>query len=255
MSNNGRRSGLFAALLSSCLSVVMALPSAARADGECVVLLHGLARTSGSMQLLADKLVLAGFSVANIDYPSREQPIETLAPLAIGQGMHDCEQVGARSVSFVTHSLGGILVRWYFSRNKSSLLHRVVMLGPPNQGSEVVDTLRDVPGFYQWNGPAGMQLGTDASSVPRQLGPVDFQLGVIAGTSSINLILSTFLPNPDDGKVSVASTRVEGMSDFITLPASHPFIMQDEAAIEQVIHFLQQGKFFVEPGQPVAIEE
>ena len=76
----------------------MALPSAARADGECVVLLHGLARTSGSMQLLADKLVLAGFSVANIDYPSREQPIETLAPLAIGQGMHDCEQVGARLV-------------------------------------------------------------------------------------------------------------------------------------------------------------
>lgn len=233
--------GLLCALLSTApLAAPSVIPPAA---ADCVVLLHGLARTNGSMSPLAVRLAEVGFEVANIDYPSRDKPIEELAPLAVGQGLLDCAQRGATTASFVTHSLGGILVRYYFANNPTEKPGRVVMLAPPNQGSEVVDILRDMPGFHAYNGPAGMQLGTDPDSVPRQLGPVNFELGVIAGTSSINLILSTFLPDPDDGKVSVESTRVEGMDDFLVLPVTHPFIMQDEVVIEQVIYFLQQGHF------------
>lgn len=233
-------------LLRGISLLLISLVLAAPASAECVVLLHGLARTAGSMTVLADRLTEAGFVVVNVDYPSREKTIEELAPLAVGQGLDDCKAQQASPVNFVTHSLGGILVRYYFSEKRPVDLNRVVMLGPPNQGSEVVDSLRDVPGYYEWNGPAGMQLGTGPDGVPGQLGPVDFELGVIAGTSSINLILSTFLPDPDDGKVSVASTRVEGMDDFVAMPASHPFIMQDDAVIDQVIHFLQQGRFYTE---------
>jgi hypothetical protein len=117
------------------------------------------------------------------------------------------------------------------------------MLGPPNQGSEVVDNLKDTPGFELLNGPAGMQLGTGPDDIPQSLGPVSFELGVIAGTQSINLILSTFLPNPDDGKVSVEATKVEGMKDFIALPATHPFLMENDMVIDQTVHFLKNGKF------------
>lgn len=117
------------------------------------------------------------------------------------------------------------------------------MLGPPNQGSQVVDTLRNFPG-YQWiNGPAGMQLGTDPESVPLLLGRADFELGIIAGTKSINLILSTLLPSPDDGKVSVENTKLEGMRDHIAIPVSHPFLMKDAPAIQQTIYFLRHGNF------------
>ncbi len=117
------------------------------------------------------------------------------------------------------------------------------MLGPPNQGSEVVDNLKNAPGFELLNGPAGMQLGTNATDIPKTIGPVEFELGVIAGTQSINLILSTFLPDPNDGKVSVASTRVKGMKDFVALPTTHPFMMKNYAVIEQVVYFLKHGQF------------
>lgn len=211
------------------------------AAADCVVLLHGLARTSSSMEPLSDTLTEAGFRVANVDYPSREKPIEELAPLAIGNGLEDCGP--DTTIHFVTHSLGGILVRYYMANNELVNLGRVVMIAPPNQGSEVVDNLGDIPGFSEFNGPAGVQLGTDNNSVPLSLGPVDYEVGIIAGTVTVNIILSQYLPNPDDGKVSVASTRVEGMQDFIEVPYSHPFIMRAPLVLKQTRAFLTRGKF------------
>ncbi|WP_371195710.1 esterase/lipase family protein [Glaciecola sp. SC05] len=212
-------------------------------SAECVVLLHGLARTASSMEALETKLSSEGFYVANIDYPSREMTIEALSELAIAQGIEGCKKAKASPINFVTHSLGGILVRQFYKTNQQEDLKRVVMLGPPNKGSEVVDNLKDVPGFEFYNGPAGMQLGTGENDVPKRLGPVNFDLGVIAGTRSINFILSRYLPDPDDGKVSVASTKVEGMCSFLTLPVSHTFMMSDDDVIVEVIEFLKSGAF------------
>jgi len=119
--------------------------------------------------------------------------VRALAEGAIPKGLKECREAGASPVNFVTHSLGGILVRQYYSQHSPEQVHRVVMLGPPNQGSAVVDNLKNVPGFDLLNGPAGRQLGTGENSVPDDLGPVNFETGIIAGTESINLILSTFL--------------------------------------------------------------
>jgi len=210
---------------------------------ECVVLLHGLARTASSMNIMQQSLSLQGYKVVNIDYPSRKNDIETLAELAVSQGVNACHDVNAEKIHFVTHSLGGILVRQYVDQHSLPLLGRVVMLGPPNQGSEVVDNLKNMPGFELLNGPAGMQLGTDESDFVANLGPVDFELGVIAGSKSINLILSTFLPNPDDGKVSAKRAAVKGMCDFVILPVTHPMMMRDREVINHVLHFLQTGRF------------
>ena len=216
---------------------------------DCVILLHGLARTSASMEKLASALTSEGFQVANTAYPSRDHTIEQLSKVAIESGLSACAP-GA-TVHFVTHSLGGILVRYYMENytenNDLEGLGRVVMLAPPNQGSGVVDVLRYLSVFEFVNGLAGLQLGTDPDSIPSRLGAVEFELGVIAGSRSLNPILSQFLPNPDDGKVSVESTRVEGMADFITVSHSHPFIMQASDVIQQTIHFIRNGKFSHEP--------
>jgi len=149
-----------------------------------------------------------------------------------------------------THSLGGILVRQFYNVHDPDDVGRVVMLGPPNLGSEVVDHLKDLPGNKLLNGPVGMQLGTDKDSVPLNLGPVNFELGVIAGTQSINLLLSSFLPNLDDGKVSLESTKVEGMCAFVALPTPHAFMMKNDEVISEAIHFLQSGRFERESAIP-----
>lgn len=219
-----------------------AVPPMAAAK-ECVVLLHGLARTARSMSSLEDYLTDRNYLVANIGYPSREKKVESLALEAIPRGLSACGEAEASPVHFVTHSMGGILLRYYLSRLSIDDLGRSVMIAPPNKGSEVVDELLDVPGFRAANGPAGAQLGTGPEALPAKLGPVDYPVGIIAGNKTINPLLSQLLPNPDDGKVSVESTRVEGMTDFRVVPASHTFIMDDEQVLALVAAFLREGSF------------
>lgn len=211
---------------------------------ECVVLLHGLARTSTSMNKMQSALEEAGFVTANIDYPSRDHTVEELADIAVTAGLEECRAVDdVERVHFVTHSLGGILVRQYLSTNTIADLGRVVMMGPPNQGSAAVDELNGVPGFDWLNGPAGLQLGKGEDSVPLQLGPADFELGVIAGNRSIDPITSAVLENPDDGRVSVDDTRLDGMADFVVVEHSHALMMRMRRTIELTIQFLRSGRF------------
>jgi pimeloyl-ACP methyl ester carboxylesterase len=216
----------------------------ASAGNECVVLLHGLARSSLSMVPLARDLEESGFNVANIDYPSRDFPIEELAPMAVEAGIEECASKGVLgTVHFVTHSLGGILVRYYFAEYDLDMLGRVVMLAPPNQGSNAADALRGVPGFEWLNGPAGFQLGKGEESVPLRLGAPDFEFAVVAGSRTIDPVTSSVLENPDDGRVSVSDTRLDGMRDFKVVASSHAFIMQKKEVFVLVKNFLRTGSF------------
>jgi hypothetical protein len=218
--------------------------SAAVQAADCVVLLHGLARTAGSMDKMQQALVGAGFETANISYPSRKKAIAELASTAIPAGLEECRaKPDVEHIHFVTHSLGGILLRHYLEQNGIDELGRVVMLGPPNQGSEAVEGLGGVPGFDWLNGPAGRQLGKGDNSVPLQLGPADFELGIIAGNRTIDPITSSVLENPDDGRVSVEDTRLDGMDDFIVVEHSHAFMMRMREPIELTIRFLKTGTF------------
>ncbi len=208
---------------------------------ECVILLHGLARSDGSMKKLSQVLDDAGYLTVNVSYPSTKQHIEALATDAIAKALAHCPEDS--TINFVTHSMGGILVRQYLKKNIIKNLGRVVMLGPPNKGSHVVDNLSKIPGFKLINGPAGMQLGTTQVSIPNTLGSADFELGIIAGTRSVNPILSLMLPNPNDGKVTVEHTKLDGMNDHIELPVTHSFMMNNKNVISQILYFLKNGIF------------
>jgi len=212
-------------------------------SGDYVILLHGLARSNRSMRKLEKHLTNHGYRVINVDYPSTKYPIEYLAENVLSEAVSSCDSIPETKIHFVTHSMGGIIVRYFLKHYGIANLGRVVMLSPPNQGSELVDHLKDSVIFKKRNGPAGQQLGTDTDSLPLKLGPVDFELGVITGDRSFNPVSSMILPGPDDGVVSVARAKVKGMSNFIVMPNTHTFIMKSKKVIRQVLHFLEHGEF------------
>jgi triacylglycerol lipase len=221
----------------------VAISSPASGAQEEVILLHGLCRTSRSMAKMERALTEAGYKVRNVNYPSRTASVQKLADDAIGKATGDCQREGATRIHFVTHSLGGILVRSYLARHSIPSPGRVVMLAPPNQGSEIVDKLGGLFLFKWINGPAGNELGTDKDSMPNKLGGANFPAGIIAGDRSINWMKSLFIPGSNDGIVSVERTRLAGMTDHIVIHATHPLIMRNREAIRQTLQFLRAGNF------------
>lgn len=230
-------------LLSMQSAKADALPVVSQAQSDCVVLLHGLRRSAWAMSRIEDSLTEAGYQVYNQDYPSTSAPVESLARQEIAQALDWCRQQDVARVHFVTHSMGGILVRSYLQEHSIPELGRVVMLAPPNHGSEVVDRMQDWWLFRKLTGPAGQQLGTGPEGIAARLRPVAGEIGVIAGTRTVDPWLSWIIPGEDDGKVSLPSTRLKEMRDYLEVPASHAFIMRKRAVIKQVLTFLQHGYF------------
>ncbi len=208
---------------------------------EAVILLHGLGRGPWGMKVLEWRLAGEGFSVHNVGYPTDAISLEAAADIVHESYLECCQS--APSVHFVTHSLGGLVLRMLSSRHALPNSGRAVMLAPPNRGSEIVDQLGDWEVFARALGPIAPQLGTGADDLPARLPPPSMPFGVIAGNRWINPLGPFLLPKPHDGTVSVASTRLEGMTDHLVVPHNHTFLMNSADVAKEVVFFLRNASF------------
>ncbi|MCB1725040.1 MAG: alpha/beta fold hydrolase [Chromatiaceae bacterium] len=215
--------------------------SAPGSGAAWAILMHGMAQTSWSMALLARDLRRDGHRVRNLGYPTRPYDVAQLSERYLAPAIDACG--GGLPVHLVTHSLGGIIARQYLQRSRLPAGSRVVMLAPPNHGSEVADFVRHWRVYRWWMGQVGQQLGTGPDGIVHHLRPVDAQIGIIAGNRTLQPWFSRLIPGDDDGAVSVASTRLDEMRDFVVVSASHTLIMFNRQARSQVRHFLREGAF------------
>ncbi len=213
-------------------------------NSECVVLIHGLTRSSLCLKKAAKLLEGYGYKTFVLQYPSRKLPIEQLVDRYMAPAMTKISQYPFKKIHFLTHSMGAILLRYYLTQHQLSNLGRSVMLAPPNRGSEIVDKLQHLKLFYLLNGPAGRQLGTTSECLPVTLGKINFETGILTGNKSFNPLLSLLISGENDGKVSIENARISGMTDFMVVPHTHIFIMQRKPAILQALYFIQHGLFY-----------
>jgi pimeloyl-ACP methyl ester carboxylesterase len=213
--------------------------SSVSGEKEVVVLLHGLARSNMAMWLLKQRLEEADLYVKTIDYASLNQTPEQIVQ-NISQQINECCRSVNNRVHFVGHSLGGLLIRAYLVENKLDNLGSVVLIGTPNQGSEIAD-YANRKWWGKFAGPAALSLGTKKESFPNTLPEPDYPVGIIAGVSSSDN--EEIIPGLDDGLVSVESTKLENMQDFIAVPSGHSMMRYNKEVARQTIHFLKHGQF------------
>jgi pimeloyl-ACP methyl ester carboxylesterase len=221
-----------------------------QSEKELVVLLHGIAKSARSMRKTERALTEAGYKTLNITYPSTKKDLEDIAHWLHEQHLGAAFTQENRRVHFVTHSMGGLVIRRYLERYKELLppgkLGRVVMLAPPNGGSEVADLIHGLAPYNWYYGPAGQELTTAARESDQS--DIYYPLGIIAGTKEWPYIAAAFVvPGPGDGRVSVKKTKLPGMQDHVTVSGTHTFIMNRKDVHAYIIQFLRKGRFTDEP--------
>ncbi|WP_017966983.1 lipase family alpha/beta hydrolase [Rhizobium leguminosarum] len=212
---------------------------------DTVLLFHGIARTKKSMAKLAGFLSAHGYRVVNVGYPSTKFSISDLVDIIRPEIDGAAKEAGDGRVHFVGYSMGGLIVRAFLRNYRPANLGRVVMVGTPNSGSQIADFLKNWPLFRKVYGPAGQQLITDQTAMTELFGTVDYELGIIAGNRTIDPVSSLIigLRVPNDGKASVESTRLDGASAHIVIPANHTFLPVNKTMWSETLSFLQDGRF------------
>jgi triacylglycerol lipase len=237
---------LFAALLLPAHTAATTKPEPA-----CVVLLHGIGMRSYVMKRLESALRADGYRTVNLSYPSRKMPFEQLAGEYLPAQLAKHDVARAPQLHFVTHSMGSLLVRKFIQDARPANLGRVVMIGPPNQGSTAADAAKENVLLREYLGGNLVRLGTGEDAIVKTLGPADFDVGIIAGEVAINPVFGEALGGKNDGAVTIESARLAGMKDFIVVPYSHTLMLWRSEVVNQVRAFLREGKFARQGNEPV----
>jgi pimeloyl-ACP methyl ester carboxylesterase len=209
--------------LIECERALDRLCAEAKKPDHLVVLLHGLGRTRYSMRLL-DRALAAGVTTARLDYPSTRKTIEAHAQTV---SMLLDRVPTPIKLSFVTHSLGGLIVRELLGRDASwrSSVHKILMLAPPNQGAVLARSL-DSAVLRAIMGPSfGQLVDGIATELPVPPEPTSIFAGRVGNTQT-------------DGLVTVEETKLEGMAEHHVVPSIHTFVMNHPAVIARAVTFL-----------------
>lgn len=229
--------------LISILFVYFILSIEVAMAAECVVLIHGFGRSSFSMSKISHNLQANGYKTINIDYPSRKYTLNDLINNHITPQIDD-KIDNCSKIHFVGYSMGGIITRYILEHHRPENLGKVIFLGTPNSGAEVVNVLGKYKWFKKLFGPAVQQLAIGSSFWDQIPNNVDYESGVISGNFSINPITSLFMiKGDDDGTISVESSKIEGMKEQLVLPVTHKMLLNSQRVVEEIEHFIRKGQF------------
>lgn len=232
-------------LLLLCAACLLPIYSQAKTPARCVILLHGLGRSHHCMSPIEETLMRHHYIVINRDYPSTTKSIKDIADFYLPFMINECKKHNPRSIDFVTHSMGGIILQTYLQNHKIEKLDRIIMMSPPNHGSPVADILHKYWLYQAVTGPAGQELTTYKKSTPHKVHLLSAcEIGVIAGTYNFVPFGNYMFQEANDGAVSVSSAKTNLMKDFIALPVSHSFMMDNPIVQRQILYFLSNGRFF-----------
>lgn len=209
-------------------------------SGKAVVCIHGIIRSSKSFHRMSERLKKEGYSVFGFDYPSTRIPITEAADY-LHSALKSLE--GIDEINLVVHSMGGLVVRCYLSKQSDERIRRMVMLGVPNQGAEMANIGQGLFAYRLIFGPAGSQLICGESGLCCELPTPEFEFGIIAGARGTETGWNPLIPGDDDGTITVASTRLPGAADVATVHCLHSFLMNDLGAIDYTVRFLETGRF------------
>jgi hypothetical protein len=224
-------------------------------DGDYLVVLHGWTTGYDNLREARAHFRKAGYYVVGLRYPSRTAEPTELLKKYIRPGIAKYCTDQERKIHFLTHSLGGVLLREYLKTDRPANLGRVVMLAPPNHGTELVDRIADRRAIARFIGPTALRLNTGEDSWPKSLGKVDFPVGIIMGSAPRRFPLtSKLLPGSDDGIVSIESGKLDGMSGLIQIPAFHTSLPDKPVAWQQAQQFIEHGRFAETSPQPAKNE-
>lgn len=216
-------------------------PKKTPARDHAVMLVHGLGRSAGAFALLEDSLRRAGYETANVNYPSTR--------LGIVEHADNLERIirsldGCQTLSFVTHSLGALVVRDLLARASDwrdrIVVRRLVMIAPPNRGSQFADRLKELPAYRWLTGASGQDL-TTASAARLPIPEIEF--GIIAGGRGEINGFNPLLEGDNDGFVTVAETALDGARDFMLVRTTHGLVDDHPQTIDATLSFLRNGRF------------
>ncbi len=222
-----------------------------------VIVLHGIFRTSMSMALYDIALRWKGYEVLNITYPSLRHELPRLSEIVSAKILKSKKFQQAQDVHFVTHSMGGIISRYLLGSTEPvrEKTRSIVMLVPPNQGSEMADYAHRTkwmkPLYRLFFGPAGQQLLTTyAENYPA----ISCKVGIIVGNRSSNPMAKKIFERGigHDGLISHDCMKLEGHSDIAEVRTTHTAILCSPHAIRETLHFLKTGRFTAPPAPPAA---
>ena len=217
--------------------------------GDYVITLHGLGHTRSSFRWMSRRLQGAGYHVLNVGYPSRRKPLASLADEHVAPVVASIlRSATARRIHFVAHSLGCIVTRQFLDGltgdgNGMSRLGRVVMLAPPNQGSEILDAFGGRWWARAMLGPVSAELLTSETSPVRRLGPARLETGILMGNRPLIPCFRKLLDGQSDGIVRVEGGQLDGAADFFVLPVDHTLFVRRKLVFDQVVEFLKHGRF------------
>ena len=216
---------------------------AVTAPERWVFLVHGILLSKGSMAYLEERLRAAGFRVVNRSYPSTRLTIQESADFLRRRIARRTDANPDIEVNLVTHSMGGLVARYYLTHTPPPRVGALVQIAPPNRGSEKATYYKNFF-FYRWvYRKPGQQLLTGMEDFHRELGTPRGRIGIIAGGTGDEYGFSPGIRGDDDGTISVENTKLATMTDHIVLRYSHAFIMRKRETADQVIQFLRRGRF------------